>query len=59
MNRLISSFLLIFGLIFSVCSQEWKPAKVAVMTTWGEKIDPAHVLKNTLVRRCSGTIGLI
>ena len=45
MNRLISSFLLIFGLIFSVCSQEWKPAKVAVMTTWGEKIDPAHVLE--------------
>lgn len=45
MNRLISSFLLIFGLIFSVCSQEWKPAKVAIMTTWGEKIDPAHVLE--------------
>lgn len=59
MNRLISSFLLIFGLIFSVCSQEWKPAKVAVMTTWGEKIDPAHVLEEYLVRRCSGTIGLI
>lgn len=45
MNRLIFSFLLIWGFVFSVCSQDWKPAKAAIMTTWGENINPAHVLE--------------
>lgn len=45
MNRLVFSFLLISGFAFSVCSQDWKPAKAAIMTTWGENMDPAHVLE--------------